>query len=287
MLRQRVITAVLLLAVLLPAMISRSAWWWGVVSLVLLSLAAWEWGRLLRLAKQPDLPQGRAVHPSDIFLALLVAVLALVYLAIRPTDEPVQALLLVTAVAGLFWLAWAPFSLARLNSTSGGRLLAVVALLLCWISLLELHQFGLLWMLSALAVVWVADIGAYFVGRQFGRHKLAPKVSPGKSWEGAIGGAFFVVFAGLLLAAAPTLADTLNAQAVAKLSVLGAILLLLVLVTLSVLGDLFESMLKRQAKLKDSSRLLPGHGGVLDRIDALIPTMPLAYAASVWLRSLP
>jgi phosphatidate cytidylyltransferase len=139
-----------------------------------------------------------------------------------------------------------------------------------------------------MAVVWVADIGAYFSGKAFGRHKLAPSISPGKSWEGAIGGwllVLIVAFATASLAAgsAPSLADTFPAVLMQRWGWPGLVVVMTLLVAASVVGDLFESMLKRRAQYKDSGNLLPGHGGVLDRIDALIPVLPLAALLELWL----
>jgi phosphatidate cytidylyltransferase len=126
-------------------------------------------------------------------------------------------------------------------------------------------------------VVWLADIAAYFFGRTFGKRKLAPSISPGKTWEGAIGGGVAVVVYGFMLA--PQLPGKLSAN-------YGLLLLvLIVLVAISIIGDLFESLLKRQAGLKDSSNVLPGHGGVLDRIDSLTSTLPLV--ALTWLSMVP
>jgi len=139
-----------------------------------------------------------------------------------------------------------------------------------------LREIGALALFVAMAIVWVADIAAYFFGRAFGRHKLAPAISPGKSWEGAVGGFAAVAVAGLAAAAVPALAHTLPARLVAVWSPPGAAAALVGLAALSIVGDLHESLLKRQAGVKDSGTLLPGHGGVLDRIDALIPTMPAA-----------
>jgi phosphatidate cytidylyltransferase len=131
-----------------------------------------------------------------------------------------------------------------------------------------------------MAIVWVADIGAYFAGRAFGRHKLAPSISPGKSWEGVAGGMFAVLVLGAAAALTPALADSFQSQLLARYGWPLWIAMTCVLVAASVAGDLFESMMKRRAGIKDSSNLLPGHGGVLDRIDALIPTMPLAFLLS-------
>ena len=125
-----------------------------------------------------------------------------------------------------------------------------------------------------MAVVWVADIGAYFAGRAIGKRKLAPSISPGKTWEGVAGGLIAVL---VLAAVATQFPQTFQAQLLLRYGWFKWVLLLSLMVFASVVGDLFESMLKRRADVKDSSALLPGHGGVLDRIDALVPTMPLAY----------
>jgi phosphatidate cytidylyltransferase len=131
-------------------------------------------------------------------------------------------------------------------------------------------------LVSSMAVIWVADIAAYFAGRALGRHKLAPAISPGKTWEGAIGGFVAVVTIGLLCARLPGLGESFPALLVDRLTMGGATLALVAIAALSIVGDLHESLLKREAGVKDSGTLLPGHGGVLDRIDALIPTMPAA-----------
>jgi phosphatidate cytidylyltransferase len=125
-------------------------------------------------------------------------------------------------------------------------------------------------------VVWLADIGAYFAGKAFGKHKLAPAISPGKTWEGAAGGWLAVIVVAGAAVATHALAPTLYSDLVLRLGTPRAFVALTLLVAFSVVGDLFESMLKRQAGVKDSSGLLPGHGGVLDRIDALLPVLPLA-----------
>ena len=123
-----------------------------------------------------------------------------------------------------------------------------------------------------MALVWIADIAAYFSGRAFGRHKLAPSVSPGKTWEGAVGAVVAVILYGLALRHFyPQMYAPIFTQAPLALLIVG----LVVLTAISIIGDLFESLLKRQAGIKDSSNLLPGHGGVLDRIDSLTSTLPM------------
>ncbi|MEW6694084.1 MAG: phosphatidate cytidylyltransferase, partial [Pseudomonadota bacterium] len=155
-----------------------------------------------------------------------------------------------------------------------------------WWALVSLHARGLGALLSAFLLVWVADIAAYFGGKALGRHKLAPRISPGKSWEGALSGALAVLVLAQLWTAverawfpgADGLYPRLWAQGVPL--VLSALLLL---TAASVAGDLFESLVKRSAGVKDSSGLLPGHGGVLDRIDALLPVLPAVMALHTWL----
>jgi phosphatidate cytidylyltransferase len=168
------------------------------------------------------------------------------------------------------WSSWP----AKLRLVTGLCLIAFA-----WLALVQARQLGLSFLLSVLLLVWMADVAAYFGGRAFGRRKLAPSVSPAKSWEGAISGLLGVC----LLAAVWTWADAMGlgdqGSLYTRLWQLGpwlAILALLFLTAMSVAGDLLESLVKRSAGVKDSSQLLPGHGGVLDRVDALLPVLPLA-----------
>ena len=273
MLGKRVLTAAVLLAVLLPAIFVFPPLAWGVLTLGFLAAAAWEWTRLLPGA------------PSATGAALTLAAAGAAVLAFRFRFEwpaPVVPALCVALV--LFWGLAAPRRLSRHEARSGGWPLAALLLFGCWLALYELRVLGAVPLLSAMAAIWVADIGAYFVGRAIGRRKLAPAISPGKSWEGAIGGCVAVVALGLAAAAVPSLADSLPALLVARAGAAGAAVVLAGLAALSIVGDLHESLLKREAGVKDSGRLLPGHGGVLDRIDALIPTMPAALLVYELLR---
>ena len=157
----------------------------------------------------------------------------------------------------------------------------IVVFLACWHAVVDARTRGVAFVLSLLLVVWLADIGAYFAGKALGRHKLAPSISPGKTWEGAIGGWLAVIVIGVarrrhrLLCADPIHGLRRSISAGSR-----ALVALTVLVAFSVIGDLFESLLKRQAGVKDSSGLLPGHGGVLDRIDALLPVLPICIAGA-------
>lgn len=273
MLGKRVLTAVVLLAVLLPAIFVFPPLAWGVLTLGFLGVAAWEWTRLL-----PGAP--RAAIAAGTLVAAGAAALAFRFEFAWPAA-------FVPALCGglaLFWVLLGPRRLSRREARTGGWPLAALLLFGCWLALYELRVLGAVPLLSAMAVVWVADIAAYFVGRAIGRRKLAPAISPGKSWEGAIGGFAAVALIGLGAAAVPSLGDSLPALLVARVNAAGAVLVLVGIAALSIVGDLHESLLKREAGVKDSGRLLPGHGGVLDRIDALIPTMPAALLVFELLR---
>ena len=170
---------------------------------------------------------------------------------------------------GASWLAggvWRPFLLAA----------GLVVFAACWHALVAARAQGVPFVLSLLLVVWLADIGAYFAGKAFGKRKLAITISPGKSWEGAIGGWLAVMVVAGVAMAVHAFEPTLFSAFAVRYGMPGAWAALTLLVAYSVIGDLFESLLKRQAGVKDSSGLLPGHGGVLDRVDALLPVLPLA-----------
>lgn len=273
MLLQRVITAVALLLVLVPAMVWRGTWPFALVTAALMGAAAWEWGRL------NGLRHAVAVAVGGALALVLVAAWAGV------GELPVPAALWWGVTAGwavvLAWAlrggveAWARWP-AALRLVFGWAALAAA-----WWALVGLHVQGFGVLLSALALVWVADVAAYFAGRAFGRRKLAPRISPGKTWEGAVGGGLAVLalalawtaIAGVWAPAADALYPRLLAHGLPV-----ALPALLVLTAASITGDLFESLVKRSAGVKDSSALLPGHGGVLDRVDALLPVLPAAMA---------
>jgi len=279
MLKQRVITAVLLLAVLIPALFSSSPYPFGVVSLVLIACAAWEWSRL----------NGFVGSAAIIHGLVCAASCGLIWRGGLLTQD----LPTVWIFSGAFWVlagAWLLhngasrwLTLPRYVRLAGG----LAALVVAWVAVMQLRGLGVYFLLSVLSLVWVADISAYFAGRSFGGklivRKLAPSISPGKTWEGAMGGATGV----LTLAIAWVFWDKSNASpstgiytAFATHGYIYLILCTLFLTAMSVVGDLVESLFKRAAGVKDSSGLLPGHGGVLDRIDALLPTMPLAMMLS-------
>jgi phosphatidate cytidylyltransferase len=268
MLKTRVITAIVLLAVFLPVTLFAPVGAFGALIAFVVVFAAWEWARLLKVG---------GVGPIIYALVAAVALVASTKLGteVNPPRSLFQA-------AAIFWVLAGPFVLLRKPALAQGAwrlfllLAGIVVFAACWHALVAARAKGVSFVLSLLLVVWLADIGAYFAGKAFGRHKLAPAISPGKTWEGAIGGWLAVVIVAALAISVRAFEPTLYSALLERLGAVGAVIALTVLVVFSVIGDLFESMLKRQAGVKDSSGLLPGHGGVLDRIDALLPVLPLA-----------
>jgi len=272
MLRKRVATAVVLLVVILWALFSASPWLWGVLSLAVMTAAGWEWGMLI--------DRGRRPTREAIRIAGVVGIAGLTYLAWRGVDGPAGAWLIGLLVLNLLlWLVVAVPAVLAARFDAVRPLMAVVfavfSTLCLWVAIFELRLVHPVLVFSAMAIVWCADIGAYFFGRTFGKRKLAVRVSPGKSWEGAIGGLFTVVLVAALAWWLFPSAALLSNRLAAEAGLLLTVICLTLIVALSVIGDLYESLLKRSKGVKDSGRLLPGHGGILDRIDALIPTMPL------------
>ncbi len=186
------------------------------------------------------------------------------------------------AAAAVVWVALAAglFASGRFPPSDRARLVyALLALLVpaaCWFALVAAYRDGLVELLSILAVVWAADVAAYFAGRAWGRRKLAPSISPGKTWAGAVGGAVAAMAVAWVCCVVPSLSDSFFAIVGRRWSLVAALAVGLVLAVFSIVGDLFESQLKRQRGVKDSSNLLPGHGGVFDRVDALLPIVPMA-----------
>ncbi len=274
MLVQRVITAIVLLAMWLPALFASTPWPFAVLTLIFIAAAGGEWMQLNGAGSLMSIACG----------ALLGGACALALWADWPRSAPSVAWW--AAMAG--WVLGGAWAL-KVGPAGWGRLpqalrwpLGLLALWLAWLALASARTRGVNFILSVFSLVWVADIAAYFGGRAFGRRKLAVGISPGKSWEGVWSGMLGV----LLLATVWLWADrawtvdspSLFSQMYAQRGLLGVLLGCVFLVAMGVVGDLFESLVKRHAGAKDSGRLLPGHGGVLDRIDALLPVLPLALA---------
>lgn len=257
MLRQRIITAAWLIPLALIGLFGLEGEGFRLFTAAVVLLAAWEWANLAGIT---------ASGPRLLAVAGLAALLALSWV----TGAAQSAWLLWLGALGwlvnLYWVTGYPARLAQWQSTAMRLAMGLWVLLPTWVGFSVLREGGAVWLLFVLLLVWGADIGAYFVGRALGRHKLAPSVSPGKTWEGVAGG----------LAVTSLLA--VGFAAWQGLGIADGLLLVVAtaLVTLaSVLGDLLESMLKRHRGIKDSSQLLPGHGGVLDRVDSLTAAVPL------------
>lgn len=271
MLKTRIITAVALVLLLCAVLqFGGQAGWYAFVLLVL-ACAFWEWARL-----------GAWEHRLALVYGGLGTLLAGgLFLVVSP--QLLSWGLLLPAV--LFWVLGVPWVLRQVDIGPLGKqlpfaLLGFVLVGGACLALMFARQFGVVFLLSLLAICWAADIFAYFAGKAFGKRKLAPRISPGKSWEGAFGGAFSVVVLSWVVVLStdslPWMANTWQALAFERWGGVWLTLWLLVLSAFSVMGDLFESLLKRRSGLKDSSNLLPGHGGILDRIDAQLPVLPLA-----------
>jgi len=308
-LAQRILTAAVLLALFIPALVVETPWPFVLLTLLMIGAAAWEWSRLIGWTGWRAWASG-AFCAGCVFVlfGLLDASLSLCpcapfeWMRLLPPMTPIREV----QVMCLFWLAGVPWLLWRgvarwpalpkwlrwgvgmaALATAGG-----VVAITRWF-----HEVNFL--LSVLALAWAADIGAYAFGRAFGGkltggRKLAPSISPGKTWEGAVGGFVCVLLAGAVWVLLERLwVSSSDFSLYVYLWESGPVWFLAglaLLTAMSIAGDLFESLVKRAAGAKDSSGLLPGHGGVLDRIDALLPTLPLAFlvklqitwAVSIW-----
>ena len=271
MLKQRIITALAILLFLLPALFHSDTIYWRLITLLMIAAAAWEWARLNGLGSLPALAGGGV---------------CLVACVVAWTAGLLEApLTLLWIVGGAAWVL-AGTGLLRAGVPAWARIpqaLRLVggwaALWVTWLAVVQARDVGIVFLLSILLLVWMADVAAYFSGRAFGRHKLALHISPGKSWEGVWGGMTGVVVLAFAWLYVEQQFDLGSLSLYTRLSARGWGMLVvgvLFLVAMSVVGDLVESLVKRSAGMKDSSQLLPGHGGVLDRVDALLPTFPLA-----------
>ena len=275
MLARRILTAAVLIALVLAALFLLEPRTFGVVLLLVVLLAAQEWAKLIGWKGQGAL----------IFVGvLLVSGVALLFGPFGfSRGFPDAVVLAVCGAATLFWVLVAPPWLVKRWTPRGSIVLALVGwivLIGAWLALVELKSRSPELVLAAMAIVWIADTAAYFGGRSFGKHKLAPEVSPGKTWEGVYCGIAAVgIYA---LALAPFAASAGYEWDVGAATIALWVAFAAALAAVSVVGDLFESLLKRHAGVKDSGHVLPGHGGVLDRTDALLAAMPPAALAVVF-----
>jgi phosphatidate cytidylyltransferase len=274
MLKTRVITAVVLLAVLLPALFAASPWYFAALTVLMIGAAGWEWSRLNGLPGTGAIAAGAALALACVWTLLIGGLHA-------PPPWVWWLASGVWVLGGAYALRAGPTGWPQI--VRGARL-ALGALLLwgAWLAIVQAKVLGINFILSVFCLVWMADIAAYFCGRAFGKRKLAPAISPGKSWEGVWGGQLGVILLGFIWVHIIDVRFGVDSPSLYTLLVqshgIVSLLALVFLAAMSVVGDLFESLVKRAVGAKDSSNLLPGHGGVLDRIDALLPVFPLALA---------
>lgn len=272
MLRTRLLTIAVVFPAFLLALFYLSLSNWSALILILMAVAAHEWARLFDLSQ-----------PAAITYALAMPIVAWLFCrngtALLPSAAVTQTL---CTIAGVFWIAVAPFLLSRRVKIAAmsALILGWLALLPLWAALVKLKEFGPQYVFFAMGIIWLADTAAYFSGRAFGKRKLAPNISPGKTVEGALGA---LVVAALYAVIFVSLGHYFGTMSFSGLPLMmGGFA---VIVMLSIVGDLFESWLKRQRGKKDSGNLFPGHGGILDRIDSLTSTMPIVALALMCCRS--
>lgn len=271
MLKQRILTVAVVLPLLLACMFLLPNAGWALLITIPAALGALEWSKLA----------GHTRTARGAFIAAVVATCLLFVGVSRSAELSARAAGLASwlyVLALLFWAAAAPAWLYckwRVQHPLVLGFTGWIVLIPSWLAVVALQKSPWL-LLIVLGAVWMADTAAYFAGKCFGRHKLAPQISPGKTWEGVLGAYVAVIVygtvVGLLLQSPANVYDRL-----------AVLLFVCVLTAFGIIGDLFESWIKRQAGAKDSGRLLPGHGGVLDRIDSLTAALP--FAALYFLRT--
>jgi phosphatidate cytidylyltransferase len=265
MLRLRIITALCMAAIFLPALFLMPSMLFSIATVPLVLVAGWEWSRLVKI---------RSVIARIGYLLLIVMTLfaASLWLGLPDMFDPQRAQQLLLVAVGVWafiflWIQGYPSSAILWSARPILGLLGLMLLGFTWIAIVTIlnYQSGQWLLLLAIVIIVLADVGGFFAGKYFGKHKLAPIISPGKTWEGFVGG---LLLEGVLVGSLVWyLSD--------HVTVLGLSLLVIPVALYSVLGDLFESMIKRHSGVKDSGRLLPGHGGVLDRIDGVMAALPM------------
>ncbi|MCB1949506.1 phosphatidate cytidylyltransferase [Nitrosomonas sp.] len=265
MLKARILTALIVLPLFLSALIYLQDIFWATLILILTVIGAREWCYLARFS----------VRNTVIFMVLTTLLggelLFLLSEAVEASPYAPTAIW-IYALSTLFWTGYVPWTLKKTAITNNTVILMVIGWLVLLPTALALYQLRAidpLLLLGFMGTIWVSDTAAYFTGRAFGKHRLAYHISPGKTWEGVAGAMFAVMIYGFVWL-------YVFAEGAYLLSLVP---LLIVLAILGIIGDLFESLVKRQAGVKDSGKILPGHGGILDRIDALTPSLPFAILA--------
>ncbi|MEK6736818.1 MAG: phosphatidate cytidylyltransferase [Pseudomonadota bacterium] len=265
MLKARILTVIVILPLFLAALFYLQDIFWAALLLALTVIGAREWSNLAKFS----------VRNTILFMILTTLIGGELLFTL---SEAVQhnayssSLIWVYILSVIFWIVGAPLFLQQsymIKSPVLWMLTGWLLLIPTCLALYQLRAISPLLLLGFMATIWISDTAAYFTGRSFGKHKLAQTISPNKTWEGVYGALIAVLMYGLIWdywVVEESLATTL-------------IPLLMVMTTLGIVGDLYESMLKRHAGVKDSGNIFPGHGGILDRIDALTATLPLAILA--------
>jgi phosphatidate cytidylyltransferase len=270
--RTRILTALVLIPATIAALFFLPPPEWAAITLVIVALASSEWAFLTGYRK----PMG--LLPVAGIVLIGVSMLFTRWSGFEADGGWPEALVVsICGVATLFWVVIAPAWLYfgwRIESKIVLTLVGWLALIATWVAVVQLQARSPALLLALMAIVWVADSAAYFAGRRFGKRKLAPAISPGKTWEGAYGA--LIAVAVYALALLPFAEGAGYSAAIVPASAIAWVALVLALAGVSIVGDLFESQLKRNRGVKDSGKLLPGHGGVLDRIDALLAALPPA-----------
>lgn len=270
MLKLRIISALIMVPLVIWMVLGLDNTGFALAMGLVVSLCAWEWSKFIPL---------HSILSRVIYTLSTMAMVAVVW-RFAGSDGFVYGLLWVTLCWWLFALFWISRP-ALIAAGSGASVLkdAVGWLLMvsCWVSLVVLHsrpEKGPYWVLFVLSLIWIADSGAFFAGRKWGQRKLAPEVSPGKTWAGVYGA---LGACGLYALIATWLFDLTGKD------IPGFLLVCLITVLFSIAGDLFESLLKRQQNMKDSGQLIPGHGGILDRVDSLLAAAPIFVLGLRWI----
>lgn len=271
MLKTRIITAFFLLTILLSILFFCNVFIFSIVMLLFLSVGIWEFLHLFCVIKI-----------QSITTYLIIVCILITFIKHFLNTSYFFTLCVILWMINFIVIFM--FDLPKINTFSNYLLsiIYIIELFGCFIASLVLFQHSPLYLLSVMMIVWVADISAYFIGKKFGRHKLARSISPNKSWEGVIGG-WLVVLMMTTIIVIYFKNSTFLMHIYFKLGWFYFIFILTLLVAISIVGDLFESQLKRRLSIKDSGHLLPGHGGILDRIDSMIPVLPLAVLIDFWL----
>ena len=273
MLKQRIVTALVLMAFLMPALLVKPAWPFALLTGVGIAAAGWEWARLNAA--------GKAAIALGIGLGVACLLGFLAGWTLRAPRFVWYAAMALWVLGGIWVLRGGVAAWPRIpRPVRIGT--GLVALWVGWLAMVSAHAGGLNYILSIFMIVWTADVFAYFGGRAFGKRKLAPSISPGKSWAGVWSGMIGTLLVAVLWLVSDgrglAYYDSFFTLVNEKWTTIGLAVAVVFLVTMSIVGDLFESLVKRSAGAKDSSGLLPGHGGILDRIDALLPVFPIALA---------